>query len=341
MEAVFLVASQTAGKVAINALGFEESEQVAVVHRDAANALSAHPDRPFVYVATLDGGGSVTSIDLRSGESAEVLGVGEVPCFLLLSDDEGGEGEPTLLLSVNYGDGTLSAIELQDGHVARIASRVTFAFQARPGTNPSRQDGSHPHWVGRNGPDLLVTDLGNDVIHEVSLHAGKLVHRGTNRRLPAGSGPRTVCRDSTGGLWVSHELANGVARLGPDAVATSASSSRWLPDEVERNHVGDITHEPEADVVVTANRELNTLGIFTRGREGIEPVAEVDCGGKWPTQFAQQDGVLAVANRDSGNVAMFDVGPSWWENAPEVHKMENPVAIVAAPLWVEDLQPLP
>lgn len=339
VEAVFLVASQSPGKVVINALGFEESEQLAVVDGDGATALSAHTDLPLVYVATPEDGGSVTSIDLRTGDSAKVSGVGEVPCFLLLSDDEGGEGTPTLLLSANYGDGTLSAIDLEHGHVARIVSRVTFAFEARPGTNPSRQDGSHPHWVGRNGPDLLVTDLGNDAIHEVSLHARKLVQRGTNRLLPAGSGPRTVCRDSTGGLWVSHELANGVARLGPDAVATCASSSRWLPDGVERNHVGDITHEPEADVVVTANRELNTLGIFTRGREGIEPVAEVDCGGRWPTQFAQQDGVLAVANRDSGNVAMFDVGPGWWENAPELHDMENPVAIIAAPLWVEDLPP--
>lgn len=335
MEAAFLVASQNQGSVEIIALGFEGSERVAVIEQDSAHGLAVHPRLPIVYVATHNDGGAVASVDLASGESSEVTGVGDVPCFLLPADDEGGEEEPTLLLSTNYGDGTLSAIRLQDGHVADIASRVSFGFVDRPGTHPLRQNGSHPHWVGRNS-DLLVTDLGNDVIHEVALHAGKLVNRGIHRRLPVGSGPRTVCRDSTGGLWVSHELSNSVSRLGPDAIAVSSSSNRWLPDDMERNHVGDIVFEPEADVVVTANRELNTLGIFTRGRDGIEPVAEIDCGGDWPVQFAQQD-TLAVANRSSDNVAVFDVGPRWWENAPEIFDVAHPVAIIAAPLWMEDL----
>ncbi len=336
VEAAFLVASQNNGRVEVIALGFDESECVAVIDQDSANGLAVHPRLPIIYIATNNDGGAVTSVDLRSGDSLEIKGVGDGPCFLLLSDDDGGEEEPTLLLSANYGDGTLSAIRLQDGHVAEVVSRVSFAFVDRPGTHATRQTGSHPHWVGRNG-DLLVTDLGNDVIHEVSLHVGKLVNRGIHRRMPAGSGPRHVCRDATGGLWVSHELSNSVSRLGPDAIAITSSSNRWLPDDLERNHVGDIAFEPEADVVVTANRELNSLGIFTRGRDGIEPVAEIDCGGEWPTQFAQQDGTLAVANRDSDNVAIFDVGPSWWENAPELFDMPHPVAIIAAPLWMEAL----
>lgn len=336
VEAAFLVASQSEGKVKVIALGFDGSQCVATIEQEAANGLAVHPELPIVYVATYNDGGAVTSVDLRTGESREVTGVGDVPCFLLLSDDEGGEGDPTLLLSANYGDGSLSAIDLQDGHVEGIASRVTFAFVARPGTHPLRQNGSHPHWVGRDG-DLLVTDLGNDVIHEVALHAGKLVQRGVHRRMPVGSGPRHVCRDATGGLWVSHELSNGVSRLGPDAIAVTSSSNRWLPDELVANHVGDIAFEPESDVIVSANREMNTLGIFTRARDGIEPVAEVFCGGDWPMQIAQQDGTLAVANRGSSNVAVFDVGPGWWEHAPEVFDVDHPVAIIAAPLWLEDL----
>lgn len=336
VEAAFIVASQTEAQVQVIALGFEGSECVGVIEQDSVNALAAHPSLPIVYVATHNDGGAVTSVDLRSGDSSEVTGVGDVPCFLLLTDDDGGDGEPTLLLSANYGEGTLSAIRLQNGHVADVAGRVSFGFVARPGTHPLRQNASHPHWVGRNG-DLLVTDLGNDVIHEVALHAGKLVNRGVHRRMPVGSGPRHVCRDAMGGLWVSHELSNGVSRLGPDAIAVSSSSNRWLPDDLEANHVGDITFEPEADVVVTANRDLDTLGIFTRGRDGIEPVAEIYCGGQWPVQFAQQDGTLAVANRDSDNIAVFDVGPGWWENAPELFDVVHPVAIVAAPLWMEDL----
>ncbi len=198
MEAVFLVASQKQGRVDVVALGFDASESVAVVKRDAANALAVHPQLPIIYVATLNDGGAITSVDLRSGASSEVTGVKEVPCFLLLADDVGGDGEPSFLLSANYGDGTLSAIRLMDGHVADVASSVSFGFDGRPGVDPTRQDGSHPHWVGRNG-DLLVTDLGNDAIHEVAMHGGKLVNRGIHRRLPVGSGPRHMCRDSTGG----------------------------------------------------------------------------------------------------------------------------------------------
>ena len=337
VEAAFLVASHAGGKVVLHAVGFEGSQQMATIDRDGATVLAAHPSLPIVYVATSNDGGSVTSVDLSSGDSSEVTGVGLGPCFLLLVDDDGGDGEPTVLVSANYGDGTVSAIELTDGHAARAASRVVFPFEARPGMDPGRQDASHPHWVGTNGGDLLVADLGNDVIHEMVLRDGKLRNRGIYRSMPGGSGPRHMCRDATGDLWVSLELSNGAARLGPDAVAVAASSNRWVPDGVERNHVGDITFEPEAGVIVTANRELNTLGVFARAREGIEPVAEIDCGGRWPTQFAQQDGVLAVANRDSDTLSFFDVGPGWWENAPETADIERPVAIIAAPLWTETL----
>ncbi|MEO7587095.1 MAG: beta-propeller fold lactonase family protein [Arachnia sp.] len=337
METAFLVASESNGHVEVVALGFDSSAVVATLQRGAANGLTAHPTLPIVYVATYDEGGGVTSIDLSTGVAAEVTGVGEVPCFLLLSDADGGEDDPTCLLSVNYGDGTVSVIALRDGHVADVAARVTFPYEQRAGTNPARQERSHPHWIGRDGGDLLVTDLGNDVVHTLSLHAGKLVNRGVHRRMPVGSGPRHLCRDDAGGLWASHELSNGVSRLGPDAIAVASSSLRWIPDDLAGNHVGDITFEPEAAVVVSANRELNTLGIFTRGLSGIEPVAEVDCGGEWPMQFAQQDGVLAVANRDSGNVALFDVGPAWWENGPELLNVPRPVAIVPAPLWTDTL----
>lgn len=338
VDAAFLVASHASGKVAVIAVGFDGSAAVATVERDGANHLAAHPSLPIIYVATSNDGGSVTSVDLRTGEAREVTGVGLVPCHLLLVDDDGGDDqEPSMVLSANYGDGTVSAVELQDGHVSRVASRVAFPFEPRPGIDPSRQDASHPHWIGPNGVDLLVSDLGNDAIHEVALHGGRLVNRGLHRRMPAGSGPRHLCRDATGDLWVSLELSNGTSRLGPEAIAVAASSNRWLPDEHPRNHPGDITYEAEAGVVVTANRDLNTLGIFARAREGIEPVAEIDCGGQWPHQFAQQDGVLAVANRESDNLAFFDVGPGWWENAPEIVAVERPVAIIAAPLWMESL----
>lgn len=337
MEAAFLVASHGEGTVDLIAVGFDGSSTVATLQRDGANALASHPSLPFIYVATYNDGGSVTSVDLRTGETRETTGVGLVPCYLLLVDDEGGDGEPSVLLSTNYGDGTVTAVTLAGGHVAGVASRVAFPFEARAGMDPSRQDAARPHWIGQNGRDLLVADLGNDMIHEVVLHGGRLVKRGIHRRMPVGSGPRHLCRDATGGLWVSLELSNGVSRLGPEAIAVAASSNRWLPDGLPHNHPGDIIHEPEAGVVVTANRDLGTLGIFARARNGIEPVAEIDCGGRWPHQFAHQDGVLAVANRDSDNLAFFDVGPGWWENSPEIVDVARPVGIIAAPLWMESL----
>lgn len=172
VEAAFLVASQAERHVEVIALGFEESRCVATIEQDSANTLIAHPSLPIVYLAANREGGTVVSVDVSSGASFEVAGVGNSPCFLLLVDDEGGEDTPTLLLSANYGEGTLSAIRLEDGHVADVASHVSFGFVDRPGTHPLRQNGSHPHWVGRNG-DLLVADLGNDVIHEVALHGEK------------------------------------------------------------------------------------------------------------------------------------------------------------------------
>ncbi len=321
----FLVASQRDDAVDILHLVDDSVVTLGSVAVTDALFLTAHRERPVVHIASSSDGGTVTTLDLATGKSRSVTGVGEVPCYLHLVDDDH-------LVCANYGSGSVSAIHLADGKVDKVASTLDLPNKPRLGAKKERQDTSHPHAVRTWGQDLLVTDLGTDSIHRVELRDGELKLAGEFSDLPAGAGPRHVEAGDNGELWVTLELDNGVSLVTNDGLSTVSATMRGMD-----NHVGDITrHEPSGTVAV-ANRDVNSVAVFRHAALGIERVAEISCGGQWPTELATDDHVLAVANRDSDSVALF-AGVEYWKTHPVLVDVKRPVSVHRAPEWAGRLR---
>lgn len=320
----FLVASQREDAVDVLHLNGESIKTLGSVPVTDAHFLIAHPDQPLVHIASRGEGGTVTTLNVQTGEVRQVTGVGDEPCYLHLFDD-------THLVCANYGSGTVSAIRLSSGKVDEIASTLELPAVPRMGAKTDRQEKSHPHAIQDWGERLLVTDLGTDAIHQVELIDGEL-HLGDQfAELPAGAGPRHVEPAGEGELWVTRELDNGVSLITSDGISTVSATMNGF-----NNHVGDITaHEPSGTVVV-ANRDVNTFAVFRHARLGIERVAEISCGGEWPHQFAADGEVLAVANRDSDSIATF-AGQEYWKSSPSLVEVPRPISLYKAPGWVSSL----
>lgn len=321
----FLVASQRADAVDILHLRNDSATSLGSVPVADALFLIAHPERPVVHIASSSDGGTVTTLDLATGESRAVTGVGEVPCYLHLVDNDH-------LVCANYGSGTVSAIQLADDKVGELASTLNLPNKPRLGAKKERQQASHPHAVRSWGDELIVTDLGTDTIHRVELVGGELKLGGEFSDLPAGAGPRHVEAGDNDELWVTLELDNGVSLVTRDGLSTVSATMNGID-----NHVGDIIrHEPSGTVAV-ANRDVNTFAVFRHAALGIERVAEISCGGQWPTELATDGEVLAVANRDSDSVALF-TGVEYWKSEPRLVDVTRPISIHRAPEWVDSLR---
>lgn len=317
----FLVASQRDDAVDVLHVADDAVSILGSVPVTDAIFLIAHPQRPVVHVASSSDGGTITTLDLATGKTRSVTGVGEEPCYLHLVDEEH-------LVCANYGSGSVSAIHLADSKVDAVTSTLELPNTPRLGANKERQETSHPHSVRSWGQDLLVTDLGTDSIHRVELHDGELTLAGEFSDLPAGAGPRHVEPGDDGGLWVTRELDNGVSLVTNDGLSTVSATMNGIV-----NHVGDITrHEPSGTVAV-ANRDVNTVAVFRHAALGIERVAEISCGGRWPTQLATDGEVLAVANRDSDSIALF-AGVQFWKANPVLVDVKRPISVQRAPGWV-------
>lgn len=320
----FLVASQREDELDILHLDGDKPRPLGTVPVADAIFLIAHPDQPLVHVASAGDGGTVTTLNVQNGEYTQVTGVGETPCYLQLFDD-------THLVCANYGSGSVSAIKLDGGKVNEVASTLELPAKPRLGAKKERQDKSHPHSIQPWDERLLVADLGTDSIHQVTLEDDELRLDGQFAELPAGAGPRHVEPGKGGELWVTRELDNGVSLITPDGISTISATMNGFD-----NHVGDIVAHEASDTVVVANRDVNTFAVFRHARLGIERVAEISCGGKWPTQFASDGEVLAVANRDSDSIATF-TGREYWKSAPVLVDVPRPISVYRAPEWVASL----
>lgn len=318
----FLVASQREEDLEVFHLEGGAARSLGVLPVVGALFLIAHAERPLIHVAGDTDGGTITTLNVATGERTSITGVGERPCYLHLVDDDH-------LVCANYRSGTLAAIALDQGAVKGVASTLDLPGTPRLGAKKDRQEHSHPHailpWSGK----LLVTDLGTDAVHEVELVGSELRLCGQFAELPAGAGPRHVEPGHPGELWVTRELDNGVSLITPDGISTISATMNGF-----NNQVGDIVaHEPSGTVAV-ANRDVGTFAVFRHARLGIERVAEVSCGGTWPAQFATDGEALAVANRDSNSVAVF-TGREYWKSAPEILTVPRPVSVHRAPGWVQ------
>lgn len=269
--------------------------------------LISHPAGPWIFAASEATPATVTSVRVADDGRLIPLSTrntgGDAACHLCLSRDG------RFLVVANYGSGSIATFAVRDD--GTLGERVDLLTFAGSGPDAERQESPHAHQVVVDGEELLVCDLGADVIRRIALEPehGSLSTPREPLELPAGSGPRhlvvvedflVVACELSAELWFARRTDDGWEHI--RTVATSTSGA----DLVQPSGIFADAHR-----LFVANRGADTLAVFdlepAAGR--LTRVAEFGCGGAWPRDLTVRDGLLWVSNQHSDTVSVFEISP--------------------------------
>ncbi|WP_320067612.1 lactonase family protein [Micromonospora sp. RTGN7] len=274
--------------------------------------LVRHPALPVLYAVNELPEGEVSAFRVGPDGDLTPLGVrgtgGAEPCHLAVTPDGGH------LVVANYGGGSVAVFPLDPAGVP--GERSDLVVHAGHGPDPERQEMAHCHMVSPapHGGPLLAVDLGTDSVYRYDLDAasGRLVPRGPQVRMAAGTGPRHLARHPDGRrCWLVGELDGTVTayELSPDGalhlrgrVDASARAGHVQPSE--------ITVGPDGRFLYVGNRGVGTVSVFAVAGELPELVAEVKTGGEWPRHVVLAGEHLYVADERADMVRVFRVDAS-------------------------------
>ncbi|GAB2626626.1 lactonase family protein [Streptomyces capparidis] len=224
-----------------------------------------------------------------------------------------------VLLTANYGSGSVSALPVLDG--AGLGKVADVLRHRGSGPVKERQEGPHAHQVvpDPSGRWILAVDLGTDCVYVYRLGLDPVALRPhTNLKVRGGLGPRHLAFHPGGRVaYLVNELTPALTvcrwdteegRLAPVGEAPLAP-----PDAPGPDYPSNAVVRPDGRFVYAASRGGNTLAVLAADPTGeeLEPVTAVDCGGDWPRHLAADPSGrrLYVANERSGEVAWFDLDP--------------------------------
>ncbi len=296
--------------------------------------LAVHPTLPVLYAVGESERGTVC-VFARAGDGtlsplAQRPSEGSAPCHLAV-DPTG-----TRLAVANYGDGTVSVHGIDGSGL--LTDVWIFPYR----------EGAHAHQAVF-GPDgvLYVSDLGSDEVRRYLVGDEVVPHPAGPVRLASGMGPRHMAW-SDGHWYVAGEL-DGTVRVyevsdGLDALdgldgseasgVSGVSGGEWrevaaVPASGIDGHNQPSHLEVSGGLVYVANRGPDTISVFAG--PGLEPVAEVPCGGVWPRHFAIADDRVYVANRRSDGVAVLPLKGGVPQPVEEVFAVGTPSCVLPLP----------
>ncbi|CAM3560992.1 lactonase family protein [Isoptericola cucumis] len=266
--------------------------------------LALHPTGRTLYAVSETPAGTLSAFRLDGPEgdaapvvSGAVASGGDDPCHVLAL--------PDAVWVANYGDGVAAALPADPGSGDLGAEAVTTFPGAGSGPVAARQGGPHAHFVAAAGDDVVVSDLGADVLrrYPASPAPGGSVDGGADESpgdvaatLPPGTGPRHLVTLPDGSLVVVGELDARVHVLTPDgdgwapssaapvsagaAAGTDFASHVTLSADGMRLHVG-----VRGSDVLAVHRVRYPAG--SSGAPTLEHLADVPLGeGAWPRHHA-------------------------------------------------------
>ncbi|GGB21883.1 hypothetical protein GCM10011380_09310 [Sphingomonas metalli] len=249
--------------------------------------------RIAVYSAS---GGWAVLDDLPSG--------GEAPCHLALSPAEDA------VAVANYASGDVALFPLDADGLPGTPRRW---HDPGDGPDPERQAGPHAHWVGFGTEgDLITVDLGADRVFARRTGRGG----GEVRSLyaaPRGSGPRHLAfHPERPVAYLVSELDATLTVLVPDGgVFRAAAILPIEPEDAPSDNLGGaIALDPAGTRLYASNRGHDSIATFALDATGMPSlIGHVPSGGRSPRFILPLPGRLAVANEESGTVALFRLDP--------------------------------
>ncbi|WP_329092907.1 lactonase family protein [Streptosporangium sp. NBC_01469] len=302
--------------------------------------LAVHPTLPILYAVGESERGTI-GVFARAGDGtlsplAQRPSEGSAPCHLAV-DPTG-----TRLAVTNYGDGTVSVHGIDGSGL--LTDVWIFPYR----------EGAHAHQAVF-GPDgvLYVSDLGCDEVRRYLVGDEVVPHPAGPVRLASGMGPRHMAW--SGGHWYVAGELDGTVRVyevsggsgpsgssgfsgSPDVPdgsgASGAPDGGWREIAVVPASGSEGRNQPShlevsGGLVYVANRGPDTISVFAG--PGLEPVAEVPCGGVWPRHFAAADGHMYVANQRSDGVAVLPLKGGVPQPAEEVFAVGTPSCVLPLP----------
>ncbi|MBT2585260.1 beta-propeller fold lactonase family protein [Arthrobacter sp. ISL-95] len=275
--------------------------------------LALHPTLPVVY-AVAEEGKTVRAYRRTGDAELETFGdpwpAGEATCHVA-ADPQG-----LFIVATCWGDGQVILYELDDD--GAITSRTSAAAAVDPhtatSTDEQRPSRAHSSLLLPDGR-VMTTDLGHDLVRVWQYTPGEGLQPAHQVILPKGSGPRHMARHHSGTVFVDTEYSVEVAavRMEPDGtyeLATVVPASATGANDGDAG--AEIALSPDGRFAYVGVRGSNRICVLkvTNGGAGLEPVAEVPCGGEWPRHHLVREGWLYVANEGSDDVVSFKLDPA-------------------------------
>ena len=283
-----------------------------VVEAPAPTFLAAHPSGRWLYAVSEQTQGTVTAFEIADDGGEPVLRAratvpsgGADPCHLALSPDA------RALYVANYSSGTFAVIGLDaDGAIEGDGPRQVLGFEGT-GPDPERQEGPHAHFVSVRTDEVVVADLGADVLRHHVADAGAVELAGLTT-LPAGTGPRHLAVSADELFWyvvgeldaTLHVLERTPEGLAPRQVLSLAGGAQrrehgwYLPEgRILASHV-----ELVGDRLWVGMRGDDRLDELAMAHDGtVSHVRSVPLAG-WPRHFAVVGQAVLVAGQTSDAV---------------------------------------
>lgn len=278
----------------------------------AVNASYLTIEGNALYAVSENGGESGAYSFVRSEgawkQSAHVAGNGADPCYILARDGK--------VLTADYTGGALTAFKADDGALGEVAFRRDYPslYEGHGPAAGGRQDAAHIHQVKVLPFDpsyLVVSDLGNDMIHVVCSADMAPV---CDIEAGAGAGPRHMEFD------LAHNLLFCVTELSGEVVAWKCSCGEGKPqftevqrivvDEVNAGGSADIHISPDGRFLYTSHRlENDGISILSIGEDGTLTKIGYRHTGSHPRNFIiTPDGSqMIVACRDTQTLEVYDI----------------------------------
>jgi 6-phosphogluconolactonase len=289
-------------------INLDEPEDVLTL--PSPSYLVGHPAAPWAFAVSEGSPSTLSSVNVGYDGTLSVLSTvpsgGDGACHVALSADG------RFVFVAHYVSGSIASFAI--GEDGSLSDRIDLLQFSGSGPNPERQESAHAHQIVVDGEQLLVCDLGSDVIHRVSLEPfeGTLREELDPIRLPDGSGPRhlvivddfaVVACELTGELWYARRPSDLEADwVHLRTVSTSSTGAELVQPS-------GIT--AEGNRVFVANRGADTIAVFdVEAAAGwLTRVTEFDCGGEWPRDLTIRDGWLWVSNERSHEISVFGISP--------------------------------
>lgn len=309
------------------------------VHTDCADPsyLTVRGDMLYAAQEVRDDGG-VAALKIMPAGNLEYIGRTHLPagatCHIAMWPDG------SHILASHYGTGALTNIAVnEDGSTGAVINTVYHYGSSK---EPRRQAAPHVHssWVSPDGENLLVCDLGTDIVsvYTIDKNSGFIVRDSKKKaaQTPAGRGPRHLEFAPDGKHFALITEMGGtviVYPYGDNGIGEPVCEVSILPEGFDTlNTAADIHYSPDGKFLYASNRGHDSIAVFKVDENGMLYDRKFyTCFGSGPRNFClTPDGeYIIVTNQHSGNAAIAPLCKQTGAIGEKLCEVQIPQAVCA------------